>query len=457
MGNGSLGTQRVSLVRGHEFTWASPLSRDPRGPRLHPDALFLLLSWPKPRPCSRPGWSPLWGDWDGDGDRAGTGASTRQRWGGSWVLGRERSCLPHPRGCAQPQAGLAAATASHQPGSSLKGFRPEMLSWASAGSCLAFLPQPLLRQQKAPLGAWRGPGQEPRAGAEAEGSARGAEGSVGWPLPGSWVTCLAGGSGVIYSRRMAEPYKGRRAEVPGCPSLASGIPEGPLQVSPRRPQGPAGMAQHDARWPGAMLGGEGSRWGKNIPVHAQGGPHASKSRSPCTAARGVPGWSVSWAGDSTRILTVATAMLGWAALASARLRELLGRALPGQDWPAPAVTEPQCRPSGWPGAARGGLLPPGLTRRLPPCSMASCWTPGPPTRPCSSTSGLQTRRTTPGWSASTACATWRVRADPHPHGDACCGQDLSCHLQAGHRHGVTAQLPPHVFTGEAIHGLQLCS
>lgn len=46
--------------------------------------------------------------------------------------------------------------------------------------------------------------------------------------------------------------------------------------------------------------------------------------------------------------------------------------------------------------------------------MASCWTPGPPTRPCSSTSGLQTRRTTPGWSASTACAMWRVRAVPVP-------------------------------------------
>uniref|UniRef100_A0A8C6JED4 Uncharacterized protein n=1 Tax=Melopsittacus undulatus TaxID=13146 RepID=A0A8C6JED4_MELUD len=66
---------------------------------------------------------------------------------------------------------------------------------------------------------------------------------------------------------------------------------------------------------------------------------------------------------------------------------------------------------------------------LPPCSMASCWTLGPPTRPCSSTSGLQTRRTTPGWSASTACVTWRAKL-PMEHFPTTC-REQCCLFSTG--------------------------
>lgn len=73
--------------------------------------------------------------------------------------------------------------------------------------------------------------------------------------------------------------------------------------------------------------------------------------------------------------------------------------------------------SNFPGGGQGqpkGLLPSGPDSCLSTCSMASCWTPGPPTPLCSSTSGLRTRKMTLGWSASTACVTWRVRAVPAP-------------------------------------------
>lgn len=82
-----------------------------------------------------------------------------------------------------------------------------------------------------------------------------------------------------------------------------------------------------------MLGGDGSKRGKNTPVCAPGGPHTLKSRGPCAEPRAVPGWSGSLAGDGTRILAVA--------MASARLPDLRGRALPGQDLLAPGVAEPQ--------------------------------------------------------------------------------------------------------------------
>lgn len=149
----------------------------------------------------------------------------------------------------------------------------------------------------------------------------------------------------------------------------------------------------------------------------QGGPHAQKVRSPCAVPSGVLRWPVSLAGESAH--SEPRAGPCWAEQCSPPPDHAPEAAGQGTATAGPAGHNRSLSLSAFPRDGLGqprGLLPPGLTHCLPPRSMASCWTPGPPTRPCSSTSGLQTRRTTPGWSASTACAMWRVRAVPVPRG-----------------------------------------
>lgn len=117
------------------------------------------------------------------------------------------------------------------------------------------------------------------SGAQAEGSARGCCRQHVWcPLPGSWVTLFGRRSRVIYSQRMAEPYKGRRDEGPGCPSLAKSIPRSHFRC-PSPPPVPGTWCHGSAQMQAARSDGS-LRWGKSALGCTQGGSLTQKAGVP---------------------------------------------------------------------------------------------------------------------------------------------------------------------------------